>query len=204
MAALHSIFSIFSHKLEPFLLDTLKEYFLLLSNPYQQIRESMGKLLSEALQAQWYVGASDLEYLLHDKDALVPTMNSQLTVLQTIAHQLATTRVVATTDSISKKHYLDSCKTLLFWFIYSLADYRVVNLLYLSPFLKELFMMSELADQELQALCKKVTEELYPRFPRPPQMVQSSLVSITDFVGEGISWHIRLHTLPALQASIFF
>lgn len=112
IACMHAILTIFSWRLYPVIGKTIKTYLSVLSNPYQQIREALGRCMSEMIQVQWYCSASSVSELLTHYQKMEPQQNQDtIDVLHSAADHISNTRSMALQSPDSKATYLNSCKT---------------------------------------------------------------------------------------------
>lgn len=90
-----------------------------------------------------------------------------------------------------------------------LRSHRVVGLLYIHLYLAEIFVMQDFADQDLQFASKRISQGLYPQFPQPAHLVESSVYQFLEYlrrplsISTGTTWHLKIRTLPALQIFYF-
>ncbi len=103
---MHAIFSLASWKLGSKIHEFVEKFVDMFDNPYQQVREAIGRITAELLENEYTPSFKNVSDLLLNHDQLVPTRNDKSAqLLQRVANDLAAGRLSETSS------YANMCKT---------------------------------------------------------------------------------------------
>ncbi|KAI8894304.1 hypothetical protein BC833DRAFT_605412 [Globomyces pollinis-pini] len=220
-----AVIDVYQFRMKDYCEQLLDSLIQMISTPYQQVRESLGRCIDACLQLSYQPSSKSFGSFANlcnstwDKEnwQVEGVFNPKISKLFNQIREYKKIPRAIGTPSL----YIQSSKTgnaqililVLCWFAYAVTSYRPLGLLpYFSVLGQHMIEMQEYSDPDLSTMASQVSN-IYPNFPHSNHQIQLVLKQLLNYCVDDMdidelelgqkSWHIKTRILPIIQVLFF-